>query len=131
MGAVIYGILNSILGGQALSSVANISWTVGIVIISVISLFVSFCGIRVLNWYENWAWAPLLLVFVVVTGVSGKEFVDIPTAPATVAQIFSFGATIAGNMISWAVVSSDYTAYFHPRVSRNQLANLCILVSGL
>jgi hypothetical protein len=27
MGAVIYGILNSILGGQALSTVANISWT--------------------------------------------------------------------------------------------------------
>ena len=68
--------------------------------------------------YENWAWAPLLLVFVVATGVSGKDFVDVPTAPATVAQIFSFGSTIAGNMISWAVLSSDYTAYFHPRVSR-------------
>ena len=68
--------------------------------------------------YENWAWAPLLLVFVVSTGVGGKDFVDVPTASATAAQIFSFGATVAGNMISWAVLSSDYTAYFHPRVSR-------------
>ena len=55
-----FSILNIILGGQALSSIANMSWTcvvlratqtlisqifisVGIVIISVISLFVSKC----------------------------------------------------------------------------------------
>jgi hypothetical protein len=35
-----------------------------------------------------------------------------------VTQIFSFGATIAGYMIPWSALSSDYTAYFHPRVSR-------------
>ena len=53
-----------------------------------------------------------------MAGVGGKHFVDTPAAPATVVQIFSFGATIAGNMITWAALSSDYTAYFHPRVSR-------------
>ncbi|KAF8480308.1 permease for cytosine/purines, uracil, thiamine, allantoin-domain-containing protein [Russula ochroleuca] len=114
-----FAVLNNILGGQALSSIANMSWTVGIVIISVISLFVSFCGLRVLNWYQNCVWVPCLVVFVVVTGVSGKHFVNTPgpTAPATAVQICSFGATIAGNMISWGAISSDYTVYFHPRVS--------------
>ena len=68
--------------------------------------------------YENCAWIPSLLVFVITTGVSGKHFVDTPTEPATSAQIFSFGAVIAGFMITWSVLSSDYTAYFHPRVSR-------------
>lgn len=68
--------------------------------------------------FEKCVWIPLLLVFVVAAGVGGKDFVDTPTTPATVAKYFSFGATIAGNMISWAVVSSDYTAYYHPRVSR-------------
>jgi hypothetical protein len=129
---------------------------VGIVIISVISLFVSKCSfplfLRFLiasmdrcpsvgsgfstgeyyhlhqkvtetNFlaffrYQNCAWAPFLLVFVVATGVSGKDFVDPPTAPATVVQVFNFGATIAGYMIPWSALSSDYTAYFHPRVSR-------------
>ncbi|KAI0000618.1 purine-cytosine permease [Russula compacta] len=110
-------ILNSILGGQALASIANISWTVGIVIIAVISLFVSFCGIRVLNWYENCVWIPVFIVFVVATAVGGKDFVDPPTAPATAAQIFNFGGTIAGFTVTWAVFSSDYTTYFHPRVS--------------
>lgn len=33
-------------------------------------------------------------------------------------QILSFAATIAGNTIPWSALSSDYTAYFHPRVSR-------------
>ncbi|KAH9991540.1 cytosine-purine permease [Russula vinacea] len=112
-----FAILNSIVGGQALSSIASFSWTVGIVIILVISLFVSFCGLRVLNWYENCAWAPSLLVFVITTGVGGKHFVDTPTAPATAAQIFSFGATIAGYTLAWASISADYTVYFHPRVS--------------
>jgi len=86
------------------------------VIISVISLVVSFCGLKVLNWYQNCIWVPCLVVFVVVTGVSGEHFADTP-APATVAQIFNFGATIAGYMIPWSALSSDYTAYFHPRVS--------------
>lgn len=57
-------------------------------------------------------------MFVVATGVSGKHFVDPPNVPATTQQLFSFGATIAGNTIPWAALSSDYTAYFHPRVSR-------------
>ena len=75
-------------------------------------IFLPFCR------YENCASAPLLLVFVIVTGVGAKHFVDPPTAPATVKQIFSFAATIAGDMIPWSIVSSDYSAYFHPRVSR-------------
>jgi hypothetical protein len=77
-----------------------------------LSVFLTFCR------YENCAWVPFLLVFVVAAGVGGKDFVDAPTAPATVAQIFGFGSTIAGNMITWVALSSDYTAYFHPRVSR-------------
>ena len=76
------------------------------------SVSLTFCR------YENCAWAPLLLAFVVVTGVSAKHFVDTPTAPATVKQIFNFAATIAGSMISYSMFSSDYAAYFQPRVSR-------------
>ena len=76
------------------------------------SVSLTFCR------YQNCAWAPLLLVFLVVTGVSAKNFVDTPTAPATVKQIFNFAATIAGSMISYSMYGSDYAAYFHPRVSR-------------
>jgi hypothetical protein len=145
------------VGNIACYAIINLRlcFSIGIVIISVISLFVSRCspcvstipnriyGIGVLLWnqgsqlvgivtsirnnrrvsltffrYQNCAWIPFLLVFVVATGVSGKHFVNTPAAPATAAQIFSFGAALAGGTISWAGISSDYTAYFHPRVSR-------------
>ncbi|KAI9510186.1 permease for cytosine/purines, uracil, thiamine, allantoin-domain-containing protein [Russula earlei] len=117
MGEVGFCVLNNVLGGQALASIANISWTIGIIIISLISLFVSFCGLKVLNWYQNCAWVPVVLVFIVATGVSSKDFVDRPAAPATVAQILNFGATVTGFIAAWSAISSDYTVYFHPRVS--------------
>jgi purine-cytosine permease-like protein len=77
-----------------------------------------FGGFLTFRRYQNCAWFFFLLVFVVIAGVGGNKFVDTPAAPATVVQVFSFGATIAGSMITWSTISSDYTAYFHPRVSR-------------
>ncbi|KAI0064983.1 NCS cytosine-purine permease [Artomyces pyxidatus] len=120
MGGCGFCILNCILGGQALASVSdgNLSWSVGIVIIALISLFVSFCGLRVLGWYERVAWFPVLIVFLVATGVGGKHFSNPPPEfPATAPAVLSFAATIAGFTITWATFSADYTAYFHPSVS--------------
>lgn len=113
-----FTVLNSILGGQALATVGNVSWTVGIVVISVISLFVSFCGLKVLSWFERVIWFPIVLVFIIATCVGGKHFSDAPAAPpATASQILTFGATIASYTMTWSLISSDYTTYYHPRVS--------------
>ncbi|KAH9020334.1 NCS cytosine-purine permease [Lactarius hengduanensis] len=113
-----FAVLNNIVGGQALASVGNVSWTVGIVVISVISLFISFCGLKVLSWFERIIWFPVVLVFIIATCVGGKHFADAPAAlPATASQILTFGATIAGFTMTWAIISSDYTTYFHPGVS--------------
>ena len=47
-----YLVLNAIIGGQLLASVSShLNDTLGIVIISVISLAVTFAGYRVLHWY--------------------------------------------------------------------------------
>ncbi|KAI0684962.1 NCS cytosine-purine permease [Cytidiella melzeri] len=113
-------ILNGILGGQTLASVSNgnLSWSVGIVIISVISLLVSFCGYKILNWYEKLVWIPCLVVYVVALGVGGKHLVNPPPAePATAAAILSFASTIAGFVITWSPMGSDFTIYFKPEVS--------------
>ncbi|KAI9458940.1 NCS cytosine-purine permease [Lactarius psammicola] len=118
IGFIGFAVLNSIVGGQALASVGNVSWTVGIVVISVISLFISFCGLKVLSWFERVIWIPVVLVFIIATCVSGKHFADAPAAlPATVSQVLTFGGTIAGFTMTWALISSDYTTYFHPGVS--------------
>ncbi|KAI9510189.1 permease for cytosine/purines, uracil, thiamine, allantoin-domain-containing protein [Russula earlei] len=100
--------------GAMVPSTLTVLGAVGFCILNNI---VTFCGLKVLNWYQNCAWVPLIIVFVIAAGVSGKDLVDPPVAPATAAQVLSFGATIAGFTASWAIISSDYTVYFHPRVS--------------
>jgi purine-cytosine permease-like protein len=93
-------------------------WAQGSQLVSMFSITNNPSILLTFSRFENCVWVPCLLVFVVALGVGAKFFVDTPTAPATAAQIFSFGATIAGNMITWGGISSDYTVYFHPRVSR-------------
>ncbi|KAI0726995.1 NCS cytosine-purine permease [Fomitopsis betulina] len=114
-----YNILNCILGGQTLSSVSSghLTWTVGIVIIALISLFVSFCGYRVLIWYERLVWIPVFVAYLVAVGIGGKHLNNPPPeVPATAADILSFASVIAGFVISYAPLSSDYTLYYTPDV---------------
>ncbi|KAH9929656.1 hypothetical protein B0H21DRAFT_110305 [Amylocystis lapponica] len=113
-------ILNCILGGQTLASVSsgNLSWSVGIVVIAVISLLISFCGYRVLNWYERLAWLPVLVVYLVALGVGGKYLINPPPSePASASAILSFASTIAGFVITYSPMSSDFTIYYTPKVS--------------
>ncbi|KAF9482731.1 NCS cytosine-purine permease [Pholiota conissans] len=120
IGMIGFSILNSIIGGQALASVSshNLSWTVGIVVISVISLLVSFCGITILNWYERLAWIPVLITCVIVLGVGGKHLSNPPPLePATASTILSFASTLAGFSITYSGLSCDFSSYFHPTVS--------------
>ncbi|CAE7213747.1 unnamed protein product [Rhizoctonia solani] len=101
-----YNILNAILAGQTLSVVSGgkMSWSI------------SFFGYRILNWYERVAWAPVLLVYLVVLGVGGKNLTsgDAPLAPAK--NVLSFGATVAAFVISYSALMSDYTNYMRADV---------------
>ncbi|KAI0037227.1 NCS cytosine-purine permease [Vararia minispora EC-137] len=100
-----FSILNCVLGGQALSSVSDgtLSWTVGIVIIAVISLVISFFGIKFLTWYERLAWLPMLVVFCVAVGVSRHDFANTASAePATAAGVLGYIATAAGFTLTYS-----------------------------
>ncbi|KAF9448584.1 NCS cytosine-purine permease [Macrolepiota fuliginosa MF-IS2] len=114
-----FSILNCILGGQTLASVSgrDLSWTIGIVIIGVISLLVSFCGHTVLHWYERTAWFPVLLTFVIILGLNGKDLGNTAFEPATAPAVLSFASTLAGYTITWTPLGSDYTIYYRPDVS--------------
>ncbi|EDQ98144.1 NCS cytosine-purine permease [Laccaria bicolor S238N-H82] len=115
-----FSILNCILGGQALASAGNgnLSWTVGIVVIAIISLLVSFCGYEVLNWYEKVSWVPVLITFIIALGVGGKHLSNPPLVePATAAGVLGFAGTLAGFAITFSSLSSDFTTYYRPDVS--------------
>lgn len=63
--------------------------------------------------YERLAWIPVLIVYLVALGVGGKHLTNPPPAePATAPAILSFGATIAGFVITYCSLSSDFTIYY-------------------
>ncbi|KAH7340420.1 NCS cytosine-purine permease [Rhizoctonia solani] len=110
-----YNILNAILAGQTLSVVSGgkMSWNVGIVIISLISLLISFFGYRILNWYERVAWFPVMIMYLVVLGIGGRHLTSSneEQALAPARSVLSYGATVAAFIISYAALMSDYTNY--------------------
>ncbi|PVH98444.1 hypothetical protein DM02DRAFT_615792 [Periconia macrospinosa] len=111
-------VVDSVIGGQALSAVTSgtsVNATVGIVIIALLSLLISFCGFKVLHFYEKYAWVPALIAIIIATGIGGKhlkEQVEVPAATAS--QVLSFGGLVASFMLPWAALASDFSTYMHP-----------------
>ncbi|THH32563.1 hypothetical protein EUX98_g1617 [Antrodiella citrinella] len=84
----------------------------------VILFFNLLCSIPPAYLYERLAWIPVLVVFVVALGVGGKHLSNPPPAvPATASSILTFAGTIAGFVVTYSPISSDYTIYYHPKVS--------------
>jgi NCS1 nucleoside transporter family len=119
-------VVDSIIGGQALSAVKNgetISATVGIVIIALLALVIAFFGFRVLHHYERWAWIPALMALIIATGCGGKGLGQQAEVPAATApQILSFGGLVAGFMLPWAALASDFSTYMHPKAPPMRIA---------
>ncbi|KAJ4218603.1 hypothetical protein FSOLCH5_006616 [Fusarium solani] len=109
-----------VVGGQCLSAVSggSLSPDVGIVIIGLLSLFISFCGFKVLHYYETYAFIPAIIAITIATGCGGSQLMKqaAPAAAPTAAQILSFGMIVASYMIPWAAIASDLTTYFDPKV---------------
>lgn len=109
-----------VVGGQCLSAVSDGSLTpdVGIVIIGILSLLISFCGFQVLHYYETYAFIPAIIAVTIATGCGGhelkKQAAPAETAPAS--MYLSFGMIVASYMLPWAAIASDLTTYFDPKV---------------
>lgn len=113
-----------VVGGQCLSAVTGgtMSAAVGIVIVGLLALAISFCGYKVLHAYERFAWIPALIAIVITTGCGGSKLKEqVATEPATPAAILSFGMIVASYMIPYACLSSDFTTYLNPRFSSVRL----------
>ncbi|GAA6003708.1 uncharacterized protein JCM10292_000696 [Rhodotorula paludigena] len=114
--------VNSIVAGQVLAAVnpGHLSTTAGIVIVAVISMFVSFCGYRVLHLVERWLWLPIMISFVLLAGFGGRHLGAATSfasdIPATAANVLSFVSIVVGFTISWSGCSADFNTYMRPNV---------------
>ncbi|EXF77116.1 NCS1 nucleoside transporter [Colletotrichum fioriniae PJ7] len=108
-----------VVGGQCLSAVTSgaLSPDLGIVLIAILSLFISFCGFKVLHFYETYAFIPAVIAIVIATGCGGSRLAEqAEMTPATASAVLSFGMIVASYMIPWACIASDLTTYFDPKV---------------
>lgn len=114
-------VIMSVIGGQCLSAVAgegSLTPNVGIVIMSLLSFLISFCGFKVLHLYERWASIPAIIAIIIATGCGGESLKMQPESPvATVQAVFSFGMIVASYMVPWAALASDFTTYLEPSTS--------------
>ncbi|KAK4457341.1 putative purine-cytosine permease [Cladorrhinum samala] len=120
-----FSVIIMVVGGQCLSAVADghLSVSVGIVIMSLLTLVISFCGFNVLHTYERYAWIPALISIVVAVGCGGKALTRQapPPEPAAAPAVLSFGMIIASYMIPWACLASDFTTYLKPETSSSKI----------
>ncbi|KAI8945901.1 permease for cytosine/purines, uracil, thiamine, allantoin-domain-containing protein [Xylaria longipes] len=115
-----FGIISCVLGGSTLAAVSGgqIDSTVGIIIIGLIGMLISFGGYRFLHQFERYSWIFALLAIVITTGVGGnKLYNQAEVAPPSPATIVSYGGVIAGFLIPWAAMASDFSVYCDPSVS--------------
>lgn len=113
-------ILNCIIGGQSLAAVSHhLDDTLGIVIVGVISLLVTFCGYRVVHVFESYSWTPNAFGLLVILGV-GEKHLNQSTAlfpPPSAHAILSFGCFVASAVISWCTLTPDYGVYHDAEAS--------------
>lgn len=113
-------VVDNVVGGQILAVVnpGSISVRVGIVIIALITLVISFFGYKVLHQYERYSWIPILISIIVATGCSGKELHDQGEPPkAGASNVFTTGSLIGGFSLTLSAMSSDFFVYLSPNVS--------------
>ncbi|KAI0765267.1 purine-cytosine permease [Fomes fomentarius] len=113
-------IAGCIIGGQTLASTSDrLNETLGIVIIALISLGVSFCGYRVIHWYESVAWISSLIAYIAMLGIGGKHLGSStsPGQPRSAATILSFATTVASNVLGGCTMTPDYGVYHTAKAS--------------
>jgi NCS1 nucleoside transporter family len=107
---------NSIVGAQLINAVnSDVPGAVGIVIIAICTLFITFFGYKVVHAYEFWSWIPTFIIFLIVLGVFAHsgDFYNVPweAGTAELGSVLSFGATVYGFATGWTSYAADYTVY--------------------
>lgn len=125
--------VSCITGGLALSAVSNgrLSLVVGVIVIAVGSLVISFVGLRAVLNVDKYAWFAFLVLFLVMYGEAAPA--ASPAVPASVSgpslsgAALSYLAIIYGSSASWCSISADYYVHFPVTTSKLKVFTLTTL----
>ncbi|KIJ48835.1 hypothetical protein M422DRAFT_777770 [Sphaerobolus stellatus SS14] len=111
-----WALVGAVLAGQILHGVnSNIPSAVGILIISISSLIISFFGYNALNLYEKYAWIIMAAIFFMMLGLGDHAGFNVsahapPSAAgtSTAINVLNFGAAMFATVISWCPMAADF-----------------------
>lgn len=120
-------VVNTIVSAQMLHTVNNgklPSWG-GVLIITVLSVCVTFFGYKVVHAFEKWSWIPNVIVFLIIAIQMGRShaftYGTMGTGATEAGSVLSFGATIYGFATGWTSYAADYTVYMRKNKSRTKI----------
>lgn len=108
-----WAVVNVIVGGQlvqALSGDVIPDW-LGILGIATLTAIVSIYGYRYVHRYEQYAWIPMVLIFLAITVIHAPQFAMVTAKSsglAYVASLLSFGGAVYGFAAGWGPYAADY-----------------------
>ncbi|KIJ26606.1 hypothetical protein M422DRAFT_272301 [Sphaerobolus stellatus SS14] len=106
-----FSVIAVILAGQLLHNLNNkLPLAVGIVIIGILSVTICFFGYNLLHHYERYAWMGMIMIFIMMLTLGGKEGYDLnaqkafedPPGVLRAADVLSFGAIMFSTPASLA-----------------------------
>jgi NCS1 nucleoside transporter family len=116
--------VSCITGGLALTAVSDghVSLILGIVILAVVALVISFIGLNAILVYERYAWIIFFIIFMIIFGETGR-FADNAAPPTATGStlsgaVLSLIAIVYGSSASWCTMVSDYYVHYPTNVSR-------------
>lgn len=105
----------------------------GSLIITGLTVIVSFFGYRVIHTYEKYSWIPNFIVFLVIIARLAKSgnFTagEWGSGEDTAANVLSFGGAIFGFATGWTTLAADYTVYM--RHDTNSFKCFFSIIGGL
>ena len=116
--------VNTIVSAQMLHTVNNGKlppWG-GVLIITVLTICITFFGYRVVHMFEKYVWIPNVIIFLITAIQMGRShaftYGTMGTGPTEAGNVLSFGATVFGFATGWTSYAADYTVYMPKNSSR-------------
>lgn len=133
-----YAVIGAILAGQFLRAVSggSLDISLGIVLVVLLALVVSFLGYHVLHMYESVAWILIFILLMVQFGQSAPRFPSDITSHELqgidyVGSGLTFFSIMFGQCVAWCACAGDYYVHFPADVNKWKVAGLTWLGMAL
>ncbi|KAG5952652.1 hypothetical protein E4U53_000225 [Claviceps sorghi] len=120
---VCWSAVSCITGGLTLTAVSDgrVSLFLSVVVLAVISLLISFLGLKAILFCERYAWIAVFVIYVILfarTGPYADNNAPSVTGTSQSGALLNLIAILYGSSASWCVIASDYYVHYRANVSR-------------